>query len=115
MLTMLVLMLAVVGHISLLHAQQQTELIQTFSLKDIFGVSHPNQLVDFNVTKTIDPYSTYMLGPDGVEVPYQILPGNKVAIQTDLPAHDERTWKLYAGKAPAPVKGGVKVTRGETY
>src|SRR5262249_24437175 len=115
MLTMLVLILAVVGQVSLLHAQQHTELIQTFSLKEVFGVSHPKQLIDFDIAQTIDPHSTYMIGPDGVEVPYQLLQGHKIIVQTDLPANSERAWKLYAGRPPAPVKGGVKVTRSETY
>jgi hypothetical protein len=56
-----------------------------------------------------------MIGPDGVEVPYQVLQSGTIAIQTDLPANSERTWKLYAGKAPAPVNDGVKVAATESY
>src|SRR6266550_4564217 len=98
-----------------LHAQPQGKLLQTFSLKEVFGVSHPKQIVDFDFAQNIDPQSTYMIGPEGVEVAYQILRNRRIDIQTDLPENADRTWKLYAGKAPAPVKGGVQVIRRDTY
>ncbi len=28
-----------------------------------------------------------MIGPDGNEVPYQVLQGGKIAVQTDLPSN----------------------------
>jgi hypothetical protein len=112
-LMMLLLTSAVLGCLSPLHAQPPETLIQTFSLKEAFGVSHPNQIIDF--PQNVSLKSAYMLGPDGAEVPYQVLHGGKIAIQTDLPANVERTWKLYAGKPPAPVKGGVKVTASGMY
>src|SRR5687768_17529953 len=98
-----------------LHAQHPDKLLQTFSMKEVFGISHPNQIVDFDFAQKINPGSTYMIGPDGVEVPYQLLRNGKIAVQTDLPANARRTWKLYTGKAPTITKGGVQVTITKTY
>ena len=45
-------------------------LIQTFTVKEAFGVTHPDQIIDFDLNQTINPASAYMIGPDGTEVPY---------------------------------------------
>ena len=91
---MILLMLVILGSFSPLHAQQSESLIQTFALKEAFGVSHPHQIIDFDLANNIDLKSAYMLGPDDVKVPYQVLHNGKIAIQTDLPANAERAWKL---------------------
>ena len=56
-----------------LYAQQQDKLLHTFSLKEAFGVSHPKQIIDFDLQQNIDVKSTYLIGPEGSEVPYQLL------------------------------------------
>ena len=69
------------------------------------------QIIDFDLDARIDPANTYLLGPDGNEVPYQFLDGGKkLAVRTDLPAGAEKTWRLLSGRAPAPVTDGVRVT-----
>jgi hypothetical protein len=115
--SLLSLILIVSGLVTTLpsHAQQHGKLLQTFSLKEAFGVSHPRQILDFDFAQRVDPRAAYLTGPEGLEVPYQLLRNGKIAIQTDLPANAERTWRLYAGKAPVPVKSGVQVTKGERY
>ena len=58
--------------------------IQAFTIREVFGVSHPDQIVDFDVTAEVDPTSAHMVGPDGEEVPCQFLEGGKkVAVRTD--------------------------------
>src|SRR5919106_1493463 len=111
------LVLAVIGVAAFppVHTQQQSKLRQTFSLKEVFGVSHPKQIIGFDLQQNIDVKSTYLIGPEGTEVPYQLLRDGKIAVQTDLPANAERTWRLYSGKAPVPVKSAVQVTKRERY
>jgi hypothetical protein len=114
-LTPLLVALAVLGSLSPIGAQQQGKLLQTFSIKEVFGVSHPQQIIDFDFAKNIDPDSAYMIGPEAIEVPYQLLSNGKIAIQTDLPANAELTWKFYAGRAPAPATGVAQVTKKQAY
>ena len=91
------------------------ELIKEFTIKEFFGVAHPNQIIDFDFTNTVDWNSAYMVGPDGSEVPYQVLQGGKIAVQTDLPANAEKNWKLMSGRAPAAFNGGVKINESAAY
>lgn len=89
---------------------------QMFTLKEVFGIVHSTQIVDFDLAEPVDPAQSYLLGPDGAEVPYQLIDGGKkLAFSTDLPAHGEKNWKLMAGRAPAPAKNGMQVTETETY
>jgi len=91
------------------------ELVQTLTLKESFGISHPEQVIDFDLTQQLDAEDCYLLGADGNEVPYQFIEdGRKLALRTDLPAGATRNWKLMKGRAPKPVTGGVKVIRTDT-
>src|SRR3712207_1760596 len=85
--------------------------VQRLSVREAFGVSHPEQVIDFDLSQPIDAASTSLLDAGGKDVPYQLLRGNRIAVRTDLPAGVTRTWTLVAGKAPAPISGGVKVTK----
>ena len=59
----------------------------TFTLKEVFGVHHPDQIAVFDLDKPVDATNCYMLAPDGAEVPYQVLDGGrKIAVRTSLPA-----------------------------
>ena len=91
------------------------ELVRSFAIKEFFGVSHPNQIIDFDFSGSMDWTKAYMIGPAGNEVPYQVLQGGKIAVQTDLPANAEKTWKLMSGRAPTPFAGGVKVNQTDAY
>jgi len=85
-------------------------LVQQFVVEDVFGVRHPDQIIDFDLAKPVDPGNAFMLGPDGAETPFQIIEGGtKVAVQTDLPDDARVTWTLMAGEAPAGFEGGVEV------
>ena len=61
--------------------------VATFTLRESFGVQHPDQIVTFDLSKPVDPAKCYLLDPAGVEVPYQVLQGGtKLAVRTNLPA-----------------------------
>ncbi len=65
----------------------QAQTLATFTLKERFGVSHPDQLVEFSYSGgAINAPNTRMLGPAGVEVPYQQLSTGNVVVRTSLPA-----------------------------
>jgi hypothetical protein len=61
--------------------------VAAFTLKETFGVQHPDQIVTFNLDKPVDATKCYLLAPNGAEVPYQLLNGGKqLAIRTHLTA-----------------------------
>src|SRR5438105_4495292 len=74
--------------------------VRTFSIREHFGVSHPRQIIDFDLEETVDGQHFYMSGPDGAEVPYQVLADHKIAVEAALPAYAARTWTLYSGRPP---------------
>ena len=86
-----------------------------FTLNEEFGVSHPEQIVDFDFSGSIDPDRSYMIGPEGNEVPFQRLSGNRIAIQTGLPANGKKRWQLFTGRAPKPFRGGVSLKKQSSY
>ncbi|MHB9133468.1 MAG: hypothetical protein ACYDBB_20575 [Armatimonadota bacterium] len=62
-------------------------VVQQFTVTESFGVTHPDQIIDFDLDKPVDPTNSYLVGPDGQEVPYQLLEGGrKLAVRTTLPA-----------------------------
>lgn len=80
------------------------EPLATFSVRELFGVSHPDQVIDFDLNREVDPAGVRMIGPDGKEVLFQLIEGGKkIAVRTDLAAGAEKTWKLAKGQ---PAAGG---------
>ena len=61
--------LALVLAVALSGRSSTGKAIETFSIRESFGVAHPRQIVDFDFTKRIDPKNSFMIGPQGVEVP----------------------------------------------
>lgn len=111
----LVVALTSLGSLAGPSAWSEAQVVQEFSLRETFGVSHPMQLVDFELAQSIDPRSTSLTDAQGSEAPYQVLRDGRIAIRADLPPYAERTWKLHAGKAPTPVQGGVQMTAHDRY
>jgi hypothetical protein len=63
------------------------DVVQTFTLHESYGVEHPDQIVDFDLAAPLDPTNCYLVGPNGAEVPFQLLEhGKKLALRTHLPA-----------------------------
>src|SRR5260370_4985378 len=50
-----------------------------------------------------------MIGPDGREVPFQVLHTGKVAVESGLPAYGSAVWKLYSGRPPDTLQDTVRV------
>jgi len=94
-----------------LSAQQEpAHPVETFSIREEFGVAHPRQIIDFDCQKPIDPKNSFMIGPQGIEVPFQLLRNGKIAVETDLQPNDQQTWRLYAGHRPHPFQNAVRIT-----
>ena len=89
--------------------------VATFTVSEQFGVSHPLQIIDFDFPTTVDPRRNYVIGPEGAQVPFQPLPGGKIAVQTDLPANTRRSWQLFAGAPPRALPAEVRVTTGAQF
>ena len=57
-----------------------------------------------------------MIGPQDTEVPFQLLKDGKIAVETDLPADGQKTWRLYTSHPPRPFPGGIAIAeRGDFY
>jgi len=91
---------------------QPSSTLQTFSLNELFGVGWPSQPIEFgyNQSPAGAPLkaTTRMIGPGGVEVPYQWVsscsaPGTNgcIVVRSNLPAYSNYTWTLQSGIAPA--------------
>jgi hypothetical protein len=89
--------------------------IQTFSIREEFGVTHPTQIIDFDFAKRIDPARSYMIGPQGTEVPFQLLHDGKIAVETGLAANARADWKLCSGRPPQQFPNAVRIAEKPDY
>ncbi len=94
---------------------QEPVLIETFQIHELFGVRHPKQIIDFDFAKPMTVQNSYMTGPNGLEVPFQILHDHKIAVEAELPPYAEATWKLYSGRAPTPFPNIVRVAQQTSF
>ncbi|MHB9131777.1 MAG: hypothetical protein ACYDBB_11900 [Armatimonadota bacterium] len=68
-------------------APKPKDELALFTLREAFGVAHPEQLVAFDLATPVDATQCYLLGPDGAEATYQVVDGGrKLAVRTHLPA-----------------------------
>jgi hypothetical protein len=85
---------------------QQEQPLAAFTVQEVFGIAHPDQIIDFDLKSPVDAKNSYLIGPNGREVPYQLLEGGKkLAVRTGLPACRYPV-NLQAGYFPASL--GVK-------
>ena len=89
--------------------------IETFAIRELFGVAHPRQIVDFDFEKRIDPKNSFMIGPQGIEVPFQLLHDGKIAVEAAVGADCRAEWNLYAGHAPRRFPNAVRVSETAAY
>lgn len=92
--------------------------IATFVIEEHYGVSHPDQIIDFELNGKIDAANTHMIGAAGKAVAFQLLEdGSKLAVRADLPAGATRTWKLMSGRGPGarPERDLVRVIEKKQY
>jgi hypothetical protein len=90
---MLLFCLALVGVVTAGSPADEGVLLESFSVREAFGVSHPRQVIDFDLAQPVDPRNAYLLDEEGNEAAYQLLRDGKLALVTELPAHGELTWK----------------------
>ena len=90
---------------------QGASIVQSFKTEELFGVSQPDKIIDFDLAQTANLSGTYgMAGPDGVNVPFQLLEGGKkVAVRTNLGANEEKQWILYTGNGATQPSGSNAV------
>jgi|GEM_PF-3123305 len=93
----------------------QAEPIQTFELVERLGVSHPDQVVYFDLNSTVDASDCSLVNEKGQAVAFQITPSNKIAIRTDLPAGSRRHWELHGGAGNQEIAPQVVVTETKDY
>jgi hypothetical protein len=94
--------------------QSEIRLPLQLTITERFGVSHPDQLVDFDLPGALRSGSYRMNGPNGKEVTYQLLSGNRVAVRVEggLGANSVKTWTLSQGAPSAYSRSDeVRVTR----
>jgi hypothetical protein len=97
---------------SLLGAQADRQVIQTFQVEEHFGVSHPLQVIDFDLKHKINRSEVHVVDDKGQPVLFQVIDnGAKVAVQTELRAGESRQWKLLQGRGPKVRPSLVPVTK----
>jgi hypothetical protein len=92
-------------------------LLQTFTLQERYGVSHPTQIVDFDLGNITLPKSYYVIGPNGKSVPFQVLSNNRIAVETSLAPYATANWQLYSGRPPSTpsLPNAVKISQTTNY
>lgn len=85
-----------------------------FEIVERFGVTHPEQIVDFDMPTGTPTNGVAVVNDAGEPVVFQFLEGGKkLAVRTDLPANATKSWTLQRGQ---PVTADeVTVTETETY
>ena len=72
---------------------------QTFTYREPFGLSHRNEILEFDLQRPVEAGACRLLDDKGREVPCQIARGGKkLLLRTDLAAHESATWRLIAGR-----------------
>ncbi len=90
----------------------EPSVLQELTITEHFGVSHVEQLIDFDLQAKATLGKVHVIGPDGEAVPFQIIDGgSKIAVMASLPAGETRTWKLIAGPPPKRFPDIVEVKR----
>jgi len=87
---------------------------ETFTLTEHFGISHPEQIVSFDLAGPLEPgtaVATMAIGDaPAVEVPCQVLAGGKqLAVRTSLAPNETRTFTGKAGSPEAAAADSVAV------
>ncbi len=81
-------------------------VLPSFTITEHFGVSHPDQVITFDLPPGIPTSGVRVVDGSGKPALFQFVEGGKrLAVRTDLPANASRTWKMEvepeAAKAPA--------------
>ncbi|MGE0609612.1 MAG: hypothetical protein AB7O62_21150 [Pirellulales bacterium] len=91
------------------------KLVQTLTIEEVFGVAHPEQIIDFDLKQPVDAKNCRLVDDQGQEAAYQLIDGgNKLALLTDLPAGAVKSWKLLAGQPPL-AQGDIEIREQPGY
>ena len=72
-----------------------------FEIVERFGVSHPDQIIDFDLPPSTPTQNAAVVNDAGEPVPFQFLDnGKKLAVRTDLPAGTTKSWTLIHPSTP---------------
>jgi len=101
-------------------ASQAADVSERFELHEMFGVSHPDQIITFDLARPVDPQLAVLVAGDGSggrsEVPYQLVAGGKqLALRTALMAGGRKTFFLRPGRPAATLAGAVTVRETPAY
>jgi hypothetical protein len=93
---------------------------QRFELVERFGVSHPEQIVTFDLPSHTPTSGVWLVNDVSNAVPFQFVEdGRTLAVRTDLPAYATRSWTLTrapAGNHPGePEPSSVIVTETDRF
>ena len=93
---------------------RQAAAEETFTLTEHFGVSHPDQIITFDLPQPVVPTKTAVYVTNGneaaVEVPYQLLDdGKKLAVRTGLAANETKVFALRPSASTAADPDAVTV------
>ncbi len=93
---------------------QSSEALRVLTIEERFGVSHPLQVIDFDLDRPVTKDEVHVLGPNGAPVAFQVLEGGwRMAVLTDLPAGGKRTWRLMSGRGTGHMDTGLHVAEKE--
>lgn len=92
----------------------------TLGVDEPFGVSHPDQLLEFALGQTLDPNTRYRVTVAGSEVPAQVSGPNRLLVRLEggLAQHGQRQFIVHGpgGQDFAAHAAAVKLTdRGDSY
>lgn len=101
-----------VGLVASIAQGDETSVLQELMIVEHFGVSHVEQLIDFDLKAKATLGKQHVIGPGGKPVPFQILDGGgKVSVMASPPSGETRTWKMVAGPPPKTFPAIVDVKR----
>jgi hypothetical protein len=87
---------------------------QVIVLHEPFGVSHPRQIVELTLNKSVDkpaPNFGELLDESGTPVQFQLIDGGKkIAVRSDLPANATKTWNWFARESKPASGVGVRLS-----
>ncbi len=90
--------------------------LPSFSLDERSGVSHPDQIVTFDLPRGARTRDAHVVDGDDAPVPFQFIDnGRRLAVRSDLPAGASRRWSLRQGSVEAAFEGVLQVTEGDDF